>query len=89
MAVVSGVQMWCLPQLIFLAQVSLNGLCIEIAPPTLEKDRAMLAVATDQALLKGARRKHTMMGTRARSFPGHHQPMKRAVGILGLAAATH
>ena len=55
----------------------------------LKKGNATLAVATNQALAKGARRKGATMGTCARSHPGHHQPMKGGARILGLAVATH
>ena len=51
-----------------------------------------LVVAADQALAKGAKRKDATMGTCARSCPGHYQPMKGSVMILGMdcmAVATH
>lgn len=51
-------------------------------PPTLEEGGPMLAVATDQAFVKGARRKGRTLGTRARNWPGHHQPMKEAIRSL-------
>ena len=83
--------MWCLPQQIFLAQISLNEneelLGVATAPPV-KKGEAMLAVATDQALAKAASRKGAAMGFHARSCPRHHQLMKGGIRILGLPVST-
>ena len=73
-------------------QISLNEheelLGVATALSALKKGGTTLVVATDQALAKRAGRKGATMGTRARSCPGHHEPMKGGVRILGLAVAT-